>query len=328
MSSRYFVTHQSAVYSCGLVTMTITTNTAMHLWLLSTFKHPFVRPIPFRGQQSAVPHQNNMSLEIQRVTEQEEPGNTTTHTFVFPWPAGAQILWMYTINQGTGGLKATRSPLFAYSLRQEPLLDEKWLHGLTGTYDWQYQATQPGSTFNAYPGQLIYTGGIGFSGSATFDVSPASVLGQTPACDLYLRLSAYATSASINTFVGISFQLQNATHTNQQIFDVMYRVNPLDPGADGTIHGYYQDNGIQNPELGLALGDAFYHPVFPSPVTPIPYDPAFITAFTIFTDSGGNPPASQAVRVVFNTLLIASAAGQLTDVSGEWRKLRLAPFLP
>src|ERR1044072_8589915 len=99
--ARYFVTHQTLTLTCGTLVIDMRTATSDHLWLLYTTIDAGFNPVEDFQQQQTKAHHYNYTATIEGVIEQEEPGNTTTHTFRFPWPANREALWFYTINIGT-----------------------------------------------------------------------------------------------------------------------------------------------------------------------------------------------------------------------------------
>lgn len=147
--TRYYITHQTLSYNCGLIEVNMTSHTPQHLWLLYTTKAPQVDPIPDIQQPGNRPHQNNFRTFIEGVIEQEEPGETTHHTFHFALPPSQGIIWFYTINMGVHGLKATRSPIFAYEFIPTPIWQETWQQPDVFNHGWQFTDFPPFSL--AYP---------------------------------------------------------------------------------------------------------------------------------------------------------------------------------
>jgi len=168
--ARYFVTHQSVEIDCGTVVVHMTTNTLRHLWLLWSVTPPTTNPVPFRGQESTVPHSNNFTVFIDGDVEQEEPGNTQTHTFRFPWPLNAEALFFYSIDFGTGNTKSTRSPIFVYILTLENVFTETFADGhLDPSLPWSPIVVPPGAELS-FPSNSLHWR-VHYSGLATGSIT-------------------------------------------------------------------------------------------------------------------------------------------------------------
>lgn len=326
--SRYFVTHQEVVLACGMLTVTMRTSTAQHLWLLWTVKSPYIRPIPFRGQQSTVPHQNNLSLEIMGDVEQEEPGNTTEHTFMLPWPGQADTIFFYSINLGTGSLKASRSPLFVYKLTQSPLLFEDWSKGLTGNYPWTFATSSPADAVYPSLNSLVLDCATNSGCSITLDFTTLIQQFPVPACDLMLTIGAAKLSGPDNMFALTQFLLGPTPGQQIDFFTFFHVINAFQPDAYLVQHGQAAPSPAGGISYRTGLGAAFYQPSCMYPVTPIPYTPSYPSSITLAVTTAGNPTGSPPLRARFGPLVLSSVNGQLIDISGEWRGQRLAPFIP
>jgi len=147
--ARYYVTHQTLTYNCGMVEVKMTTHQFQHLWLLYTIHEPQVVPVPDAQQPGPRPHQNNLITYIDGVIEQEEPLDTKEHTFHFALPPQTTIVWFYTVNLGSALIKATRSPIFAYEFIPVPIWQETWEPPAVYDHGWQTVNNPPFSL--AYP---------------------------------------------------------------------------------------------------------------------------------------------------------------------------------
>lgn len=163
--ARYFVTHQSLSYDCGYVTVNMRTNSTQHLWLLYATTGPSIEGVPDAQQDANKPHHLNFTLYIDGVIEQEEAGDTILHTFKFALPASQPVVYFYTINMGTAGLKATRSPIFAYEFDPIQQWQETWLPGLDSinhfTFSYDTAIQTPVTGMNIFRAPSVALGLIG-----------------------------------------------------------------------------------------------------------------------------------------------------------------------
>lgn len=325
--TRYFVTHQTATLLCDQVTVTMRSSTSQHLWLLATTKPPYIRPRPFRGQQSERPHQNNFSLEIQIVSEQEEPGNTLTHTFVFTWPFQAQTVWFYAINQGTGSIKATRTPIFVYQISETKVLEETW--GTSGQPDlpWVFQADFQQDT-------PIYGGGHALirqplKGRANLDLDLTPYLGTIPNsfCNLYIRVkfgtfSPFPTMSETEPIASLIYRNANGLAVARNGYTaimhdpcVWHPNNYVIPVAPSSTIGF-PPTYMHEQTISLC-GD---------PINPPISDPYLAGIQLSWVMTGPDPSGPWLAS--WGGVYIGTTGGQLIDISGQWRNKRLSPFLP
>lgn len=306
----------------------MTTHTPQHLWLLWTTKEPYIRPRPFRGQQSERPHQNNFSLEIQGDVEQQEAGRTTEHTFELPFPYTSTRIFFYSINMGESGLKATRSPIFAYDIVPRILFTETW--SVTGKPD------LPWFTRGFPPHPLPYNGGGHVILRGTIDTADviyldlASLLGNDPAtlCNLFIRVQIgnfqYGQSGDTGEGqIAIIFENQAGdTAARNGLFTIQYDPCSVLP------HNYVYPASV-NSTVGFPLSPML--DVLPN-ICGEPNDPvipnAYASELRLFAASAG--PFDPVREWFFNygRIEIGTTAGTLTDVSGQWRHKRIAPFIP
>jgi len=326
--TRYFVTHQTATIHCSTVTVNMTTSTAQHLWLLWTTKEPFIRPRPFRNQESTRPHQNNFSLQIMGDVEQQEPGNTTQHTFVLPWPYTATRLFFYSINQGTGKIKASRSPIFAYDISPQILFEETW--SISGKPDlpWLHPGTPPAPFPYTGGGSLILRNSIDRSDALHLDL--VALLGDSPSvlCNLFLRVK-----------IG-NFQLGLPTDDAQGSVLIVYAGSAGSPanrdgrftlGQDPCVvsDGNYTYPASLNSTVGfplspmlLELPDICGNPDDPPPPA------AYASELRLIASSSGPLNPQREWFFTYGPVQIGTTSGVMTDVSGQWRHKRIAPFIP
>lgn len=327
MSSRYFVTHQTVTLTCSTLLVEMTTHTAQHLWLLWTTKPPFVRPRPFRNQESERPHQNNYSLEIHGDVEQREPGDTKQHTFELPFPYTSTRIFFYSINMGSPAIKATRSPIFAYDIVPRILFTETW--SVTGKPD------LPWFTRGTPPPPMPYNGGgnVNLRGSIdTADViflDLAALLGTDPAtlCNLFIRVK-----------IG-HWQFGLPTDDGQGEVSIIFANAAAQTAARNGLFTFATD-----PCVGLPTNYVYPASIDATvgfPVSPMldplpnlcgqPNDPpipnAYASELRLFSSSSGpfNPPREWFFN--FGEVQIGTTTGTAVDVSGQWRHKRIAPFL-
>lgn len=326
--SRYFVTHNSVSYDCGELTVILTSNTSQHLWLLWSAKTPYIRPIKDRRQNGTVPHQNNLSLEIQGDIEQEEPGNTTTHTFHLPWPTGAQQIWFYSINQGTGNIKATRSPLFAYELANTPLLYETWSTQPNGDLGWQVNSLPGGATLTAASPFGRVNIPASASGGISLDLSLNPTIQATTLCDLAISAEAYMTQDQPNAFLLLNLEFRDAFTGLLSRRDIYIKQS-----AFGCV-AMFSDGQVLTPIFGFTQGTRlpmktiYNAPGGPCGNTPFVTGDPILQAVAFSVTRAGPPNNLGATAFIVSRLQLSSLSGQLTDISGEWRNKRLAPFIP
>lgn len=325
--SRYFVTHQQVSLTCNTLTVSMTTSTPQHLWLLWTTKAPYVRPRPYRNQQSERPHQNNLSLEIQGDVEQAEPGNTTTHTFTLVWPFNSAVIYFYSINMGTGKIKATRSPLFVYEIGHTTLIAETWPIIEGHTLDWIATPPLP-LPQPSYPGGQVQLHGPAHGG-ASISLNVAKLIGTDPAtlCNLYVR---------------VTFQQWYPVPTPHELegFAQLIFANALgDTTSRVAYFSVLHDPCVWHPRNFVA-------PASPSTTVGMPVDYMQTQIFSICGDLN-DPPISNPYLLElrlsaaesnlaappglwtfsYGPIEIGTTAGKLTDISGQWRHKRISPFL-
>lgn len=327
MSSRYFITHQQATLNCSTLTVNMTSGTAQHLWLLYSFKDPFVRPRPYRNQQSERPHQNNFSLEIQGDVEQQEPGNTIDHTFVLPWPYATTRLYFYSINQGTGGLKATRSPIFAYEITPQILFEETW--SVTGKPDLQWYRNGNPVTNVPYNGggTVLLRGSIDTADYVELVVG--DLIDRNPAtlCNMFVRvetrnfLLGFPTDSAHGEIIFVYANAIGQTSARNGLFTF-----PHDPCSIQPTNYVYPASpsatiGFPVSPMMLTLPNICGEPNDP------PIADAWLHVLRLFASSAGPLDPFREWFFPYGKVQIGTTAGTLTDVSGQWRHKRIAPFL-
>lgn len=326
--TRYFVTRQTVELHCNVLTVHMTTSSIQHLWLLWTTKDPYVRPRPYRNQQSERPHQNNFSLEIQGDVEQEEPGNTLTHTFTLVWPFNSTRLFFYSINMGTTSLKATRSPIFVYEIHHTTLLAETW--PTIGIPDLPWEAFPLPPLPQPYFGNgIVQLHGIP-NGGATINLNVANLLGTNPAtlCNLYIRIDFGAwypiqPPQELEGFAQLIFANANG--------DTAARIAYFSVFNDPCV--WSPRNFVVGAAPSATVGAAPNHML--SQVFSIcgdlndpPIADAYLLELRLSAAEAtfASPPTSW--TYTYGTIAIGTTEGILTDISGQWRKKRLSPFIP
>lgn len=325
--ARYFATATDVTFDCGVVTVRQITSSPQHLWLLWTTRIPGVNPIPDRRQNNTVPHQNNLTLWIEHITEQNEPGNTFIHTFTFDWPAGAEILFLYSINKGTGGLKASRSPIFAFELKQTALIDEDWSAGLTGHYNWETDGSID-NDFITSPNTLVMRTNAGGGASVTLVLADILSIREQPICNLMMQATGHLLQKSPGQFVGMLFNFQDSLSSEQTYFQLNWAINPTNPcafgGVDYTAINLNKSGGRDTNALttlynspNVTCQNRPDRSLFPLPF--------FVTLYSLTL---GTPVETLPYSAMFGPFRIYTVAGELTDISREWRRRRLSPKLP
>jgi hypothetical protein len=326
--ARYFVVHNSVTYNCGIVTVVMTTKTFQHLWLLVSFNNPLIDPQPDRRQRSNIAHQNNYRLAIEADYEQEEAGNTQTHTFTFRWPFPKEVLFMYAINMGTARLKATRTPIFAYRLKQTPLLQETWPSTGVPDLPWQFSGFSGGFPPRIGGNQLSVQLGSQQGVQAILDVTALPLPSNLDLCNLVVTTSLPFFSRPGNRIRYARLAARFRTHSSFEFRDVYidgWRDFPSCPNALAGLIGTEVQSGSP---IGMHMAAAANLPSdlcgLPLNLIPSPYLDHIELDFEL---SGPALPAGSATAVA-GMVTFSSLAGELEDISGLWRSLRLSPYIP
>lgn len=324
---RYFITKQNVFYNCGFITVVMYSNITQHLWLLSTFRNPLVNPQRDTRTNTPVFHQNNYTLWITDVTEQQEPGATNLHTFVLPWPAGAEIIWFYTINMGVPGIKQTRSPIFAYTLHLQTLLHEPWFSGFPGAlYPWQAPVSFPNDP-TARGGHLNMFGNATLDCIVSLDLTSGEFPHPLDLCNGFIEVGASLISGNQQQYLMVQFTFfSTVTFATANRYAVL-REGTQDPCAvalDG-MH-YYPGFSAERPAR-IAFNDLLTNP--PGHCNPLQTDlpdPVLLSMDLVMVIAGNHDPLIPS-QSSWGYVRITQTDGALTDVSKEWRALRLHPQL-
>lgn len=328
--ARYFVTHQHAEINCGIIVVSMTTNTPRHLTLLWSVSPPTTRPIPYRGQESTVPHSNFFTLYIDGDVEQEEPGNTQTHTFRWAFPINATAVYFYTIDFGTGKTKSTRSPIFVYTLNFESVVDEQWPNGgLTPTIPWVTDFVRPGREVR-FPANQARLDSIPNINNVTnwLALLPPSVpqLVELNNCTMSLTLSfPLFGGQSIGQRPGIFMEwddLVDGNHyTVQFVPDLDYDYMSLGPLLAPNTAYFVTGNQRRTysfRQIAFAVGAEV--PIsWVNPLDDRMWNVTF--AFAVGSADGPGPR----ILCFYGPFNVSLNQGTLTDVSGEWKGKRLYP---
>jgi hypothetical protein len=110
----FVVRHMTTALTTGGVLVTCYTNNAVHLWLRWTNIVPQKHIIPREQRGGLVNTYIDQCFVAFYDVEQNEPGNTWTHTFtVEPWP-GCETRWFYFWGTVSGVPSPSASVIFAY----------------------------------------------------------------------------------------------------------------------------------------------------------------------------------------------------------------------
>jgi len=115
------------------VIITVTTNNPCHLWLRISDHMPQKHLHAAESRGALVQTYIDQCFVAYTDIEQQELGDTYTHTFaVAPWPV-CTLKWFYFWGTVAGQLSPSASPIFAYHKKTQPLeptwiliIDEPW----------------------------------------------------------------------------------------------------------------------------------------------------------------------------------------------------------
>lgn len=325
---RYFVTHQEVTFSCGQITVVMRSSSSVHLWLLWTTKDPFIKPRPFRNQESERPHQNNYSLEIHGDVEQDEPGDTTKHTFVFNFPPGAQRLYFYAINLSIGGIKASRTPIFAYELTYTPIAEELWQSNQPPTFPWSYSVGTLNPPFTHGRGFALLP--TAYNAPAVLETNFGTALTQQQRETCNLTLTAYIAAIPPPeapqgaALLATVLYFNQALQTEARDLIATRVIAPCDAGFDNIL-GEFSVPGTARFALQTAADTTSGPCSFPfDPVIPNP----LLASFRLILSVGGTTGPGLPLTWLVGPVRVYTSAGTLTDVSDRWRHYRIHPFIP
>lgn len=116
MEARNTWTKTTASLDCGTVTLVMTTKRPAHHYLAITQKRPGQTPSMSFPDDNQPTHRRNYRFITETIIEQTEPGETTTHTFTFPWPPRGLIFWAIASDALDPRRLTSKSPVYAYML--------------------------------------------------------------------------------------------------------------------------------------------------------------------------------------------------------------------
>lgn len=130
------IERQEATFNCGLVTITLYTTYARHLWLYWSQQPPQPQSLRDFYGLSARSHRFHYSPLWGGRMEQLEDGDTLIHTFRFAWFFRRPTLYYTFVNYPRELGRAVYSPIFAVELGINPRIVELWGDPLAGRYPW------------------------------------------------------------------------------------------------------------------------------------------------------------------------------------------------
>lgn len=325
--TRYFITGQDLSISCGRLTLTMISKPEEHLWLLYTTRPPVILPRRDRRLNNTVPHQNNHTLWIDHVLEQEEPGRTIFHTWHFDWPGDATTIWFYSINMGSGPTKATRSAIFAYELQATAAAGETWSNNGLPDLPWEYDSAPPTSPPSFRPGVATLFGSAAYTPLLRLNLEP--YLGITPDsfCDQYI-------SIKLGGFLGYGpntqFELATYVEFRNALNQTMSRNIYYDAPVPPCNMGYTNLVGLSVPNSTVTfnLQSAYDNTIGVCNAGMDPQIPAaWPWRLTIYFQCGWPGQTTEIWNGTLGSVFIGSRSGLLKDISPYWRSKRLQPKL-
>lgn len=323
--ARYFLTAQRVFYVCGTLQVSMISKPQEHLWLLYTTTAPTVKANPDRRQPSRRRHSNTFYAAIEGVVEQEESGQTFTHTFTIPWPSAHEYIWFYTINQGLGPTEATRSPFFAYRLPQLVTWQEPWSPLIDAYNPWQIIGPSAPFTNNYNPGNVqLHSACVPFSYNTTGVLDLGSDFGSftdlVDSCGMMFTFTQPPASSDPELFGPLTFlRIINPSLPDWPLNITFYDPNTSAPPTPSPPPTNQLPIALSPGQHTVALGPVITarHLQYPTSLRP---GPAGIGRIVLnAAGSRGNVIFDGYSN--FGPLTMTGVSGELTEVTKYWRSI-------
>lgn len=182
------IKQHSVSISCGIVTVYLQTDRHYHLWMLQAVIPPLINEEPPVQKPPTRAHRLSYRLVVDRGLEQQEDGQTTDHTFVFPLPFFSGRLYYMFIWTSNDARKIAQTPIFCFDIVQTVQAIETWPDGFPGIWGWS-STINPGASLTSSPGQVVLSA-AGNAVLASIGINLATIPGYTPSapCDSFLAI--------------------------------------------------------------------------------------------------------------------------------------------
>lgn len=315
--------HASASINCGLVTVYQVTTRPTHLYLCMTTSRPGETPSMSFPDDNNPPHRKSFRFITERIIEQEEPGETTQHTFQFQWPTLGTMFWCISTDDVRPTAGTAFSPIFAYMIQWENIeYVTDWTTAFKSPNPWQADlgilvthnvVSRDVDWYESRAGSPIVLRSPplgGFFGS--------------PLCNQWVSLvpSVYIPNIHVTSFrfyIEFAFVPRSITNNNIRSLDLAGRSTPNTSGAPAAQVGWLTPN--KGPRI-ISLYQLYHMPALFGQTAIYEADPRLdFIRYTAATDTGVFNNQSYG----FGAVRVATSASQLLDVSSLWRTMRLRP---